>query len=669
MNSRKAFLLLGLSLPALAAAEVCDERYELLLGKAKEAAAKVSARYSQYEPNYILQYTRKIRDWTRKRLQLWHGHNYPIVAMDDATPAKAYILATDAYSFNGVKKAVFDKLEELKGLEDPAEIKAGLKALAKKYAKYPEEAEALQRMAKQFSTPEELQGAIDDFIKGVEARPAPVLSVEDIRTEVNELLKRVEAYPDDYKRFIDETATMAAQADALEHILKNGEYPSHSIELMLPVADVKADGSVVVTMQKQYFGSDVQMKLRLKELKSELAHRTAKKFFTLNTKQNLAIQQAIALKKLETYRHELIRHSTLNPGKELPAELKAQFARLDALYDDAKNGKFKSDYRLPHWAWDRLRWIQLWGETRSVLEKDIPKLKDMEENSKLLAFLKELPEEDRRALGIGKLADSASILGRTKWLTVIVGAGTATTTLGTAATQGYEFFIADKRARETCAGMVNDEDFLNCLQEYVQQKFPRKAIAQIFSDRSVFVDPQGKIADEEVAEVVQDVLRRRVKFQESENFKNNAREALMKALEKIMAEKDPGSMAYRKKIIESENDQAFLFAMTGSDSPKIQSYLKFRFPVDYENHQDKVKEILAMEFDSDEQIQALEKLREKAASLADELESILDDRQTYKDTGISVMDDPDLSEEEEKEDQRKAEIKAEKKPEKKKKDN
>lgn len=669
MNSGKVFVLLGLSLPFLAAAEVCDERYELLLGKAKEAADRVSARYSQYDPNYVLQYTRRIRDWTRKRLQLWHGHNYPIVAMDDATPAKAYLLANDAYSFNGVKKGVFEKLEELKGLDDPAEIKAGLSELAERYAKYPEEAEAFQRMSKQFSTPEEFQSAIDDFIKEVEARPAPVLSVEEIRAEVNELLKKVEAYPDTYKRFIDETATMAAQADALEDIIRRGDYNSHSIELMLPVADVKPDGSVSVTMQKQYFGSDVQMKLRLKELKNEVAHRTAKKFFTLNTKQNLAIQQAIALKKLETYRHELIRHSTLNPGKELPPEFQAQLARLDALYDDAKKGKFKSDYRLPHWAWDRLRWIQLWGEVRSVLEKDIPKLKDKEQNSKLLAFLKELSPEDQRALGIGKLADSASILGRTKWVTVLVGAGTATTTFGTAATQGYEFFIADKRARETCAGMVNDEDFLNCVQEYVQQKFPRKSIAQIFSDRSVFVDPEGKIADEEVAEVVQDVLRRRVRFQESENFKNNAREALMKALEKIMAEKDPGSTAYRKKLVEAENDQAFFLAMTGSDAPKIQSYLKFRFPVDYDLYQERVKEILVMEYDSEEQIQALEKLREQAASLADELDSILDDRQTYKETGISVMDDPDLSDEEEKEEQRRADIKAEKKPEKKKKDN
>ena len=61
---------------------------------------------------------------------------------------------------------------------------------------------------------------------------------------MNDLLKFVEAYPDNYRRFIDETATMAAQVDALKHLVRKGDLPAHSIEIMLPVADVKPDSTL-----------------------------------------------------------------------------------------------------------------------------------------------------------------------------------------------------------------------------------------------------------------------------------------------------------------------------------------------------------------------------------------------------------------------------------------
>ncbi len=623
------------------------------MSNAKNAAAKVSNRYGQFDSPEYLKFIGTLRDRLRKRLQIWHGHNYPIVAMDDATPVKAYLFATDAYSFNSVKTGVLARLDELKALENPEEIKAGLVELAERIKLYPEEAEALTRMSKQFKTKETFTAAIDDFIKGIEARPAPVISIEEIRTEVSSLLKKVEAYPADYKRFIDETATMSAQADALEDIIRRGDYASsHGIKLQLPVADVQADGSVVMTMREEYFGSDVQMKLRLKELKEQVVNRTAAKFFTLNTQQNLAIQQAIAFKKLETFRHELMRHASLNPGKELPEEMKAILARLDAFYADANAIKLKKDYRLPYWAWDRLRWIQLYGEVRSVVEKDIPKLRDMEQNSKVLEFLKNLPEEDKRALGLGRISDSLSLWSRTNWGTVILGTGTVAAGTGTglwqASTAAYEYFVADGRAREACASILNDEDFINCTQEYLQLKFPKKSIAEILSHKSVFTNPEGSIADDEVAKVVKDILKRRVAFQETENFKTNAREALQKALEEIMGEHDMSSVAYRKKMVETPNDQAFQLAIMGADSgantPRIRSYLEFRFPVHYRSNKEAVKNILQMEYNSEDQAKALEDLRRRGAiSLSDEIKSLLDERQTFKETGAVDIRDSDLS--------------------------
>lgn len=676
MHSKKIlFWALSLSLPLGSAfadsAADCDGKYQLLLKNAKTAADKVSARYGQFDSPQYLKYIGLLRDRLRKRLQMWHGHNYPIVAMDDATPVKAYLFATDAYSFNSVKASVFARLEELKALESPEEIKAGLVELAGRIKLYPSEAEALIRMSEQLKTKESFSAAMDDFIKGIEARPAPVISMEEIRTEVSDLLKKVEAYPAEYKRFIDETATMSAQADALEEIIRRGDHNAHGIKLQLPAADVQADGSVVMSMREEYFGTDVQMKLRLKELKEQVVNRTAAKFFTLSTNQNLTIQQAIAFKKLETFRHELMRHASLNPGKKLTEEMEVVLNRLYALYADANAIKLKKDYRLPYWAWDRLRWIQLYGEVRSVVEKDIPKLRDMEQNSKVLEFLKNLPEEDKRALGLGRISESLSLWSRTNWGTVILGTGTVAAGTGTGVwqvgTAAYEYFISDGRAREACASILNDEDFINCTQEYLQLKFPKKSIAEILSHKSVFTNPEGSIADDEVAKVVKDILKRRLAFQETENFKTNAREALQKALEEIMGEHDMSSVAYRKKMVETPNDQAFHLAIMGTDSgantPRIRSYLEFRFPVHYRTYKEAVKNILQMEYNSEDQAKALNELRRRGAiSLSDEIKSLLDERQSFKENGVVDIRDSDLSAEqkrqrEEEERKREEEIK------------
>lgn len=825
MNSKIAPLLAVLVLPFLVApagaapdqAE-CDDAYAAVAGNARKRGVAVQDRFTQYRGPGWQRYINSIRDATKRRLQYWHGHEYPIMAMDDATPVKASILAHDAFSFSAVKNEVFQRLESIAMLSDPKEVKEALEQLAKDYARYPAEAEELARMAKNFSpvspprallerfrtsvasaattvtpadpkkielaeklaplvsvrdqaqirrsleklateypesatelkqlalkfsntpeprtqledfrllltseanaadtvkadiasriesimmsedpiqirlsledlareyratspqeaaqlrnianafsvkTPSEIQldayrRAIEDFKMTIESRPAPIFTLDEINKEVNDLLKAVEAFPENYKRFIDETATKAAEYDEIVKALARRDLPNINIKLMLPVVDVKPNGEVVVTMKEQVFDNIVQLKLYRDQLKKETENRTAQRFFRMTVAQNVHIMQAINIKKLENYRAALMRQASLsvNAGKELPPELKVQLDRINAIYADVRSGKLKDEYRLPYWAWDRLRWIQLWGEMRSIVEKDVPKLQDAVQNNKVIEYVRNMPEEERLALGISNnVATSGTILGRTKWLGVLLaGSGTAVGPFY----GGYsgfnvlwEMWIGDARKRELCTVLRSDDDFTNCVQEYLQIKFPGRAIGEIFSRNPGFMNGQGEIDDPQIASVVKKMMQARSDYFKSEFYKENVREAMMRALNLIMAEKDMSSIAYRKKMVESANDDAFVVAVLGPEgneppaARRLQAYLDYKFPVHFKQHKEEIRRILKLEYNSDDQGKALEALRQKGAILlADEVKALLDERQTFKETGAVNIQDSDLNAEE-----------------------
>lgn len=561
----------------------CSADYALLVASSERAVALVQARFAKDSANLFGRTVGQWRDWTRKKLQVWHKHEYPIVVWDDATPVKAYTLASDALG----------KLDD--------------------------EARAL--------LPEVT--AIKDEILGV-----PAIGNSPAKPG---LLEMVETFPARYDAHVDETATMAAQIEALEKIMAEGKFArSHNIDLELPVADVKPDGSVTISTRMETFASKEQLEIQLKKMKEDLKIRTGKKYFGTNAISNFTVQQAIAIKKLETYMQEMARQFAKNPNARVPDDVKDIYERILKLYKDNEGITLKDELRLPYWAWDRLRWQQLTGELKSVMQKDLPKLQDKVQNDKILQFLKGLSPEEAQALGVGKIAETSTLWGRTKFgglAAYIVGGGTAFGTTGYGLTypiQGaYEFVMGDRIAKQRCASLEDDYQFSACAQEYVTLKFPGKATLQLFQSNNAFLDPDGNIKDEKVKKEVKDLMARRQTVLQDLRFQQNSKEAMEESIRRVMADKDPGSDSYRQRVIETKDNKVFTYGLLGNASPQVSSMLEYRFPIHFKAHRAAVQKILDTELDSDAQLALLLKLEKQAPAMTNWLRDILRDRARF----------------------------------------
>lgn len=508
----------------------------------------------------------QMRDRLRGLFQILHEGDYPIIALDDATPVNAYALATDA----------FQKLPETqKDLVDIVAIKA----------------------------------------------------------QLAQLLDRVETYPDTLREFLDETTNLASEERILAEILKSDRKPDFPTFLELPVIKTTQNEAIEVTSRHEYFSNEIQLLNTIKRIRRKLKDRNGARFFGLDESNNMAVAHAINVKKLETYMHEMKRAQSLNPGKNLPVDLQEFLSRIEALYTDRAQNQLQNQYKPPAWAKDRVHWMQLGGELRSVFEKDLPRLIDREQNQKIIEFIQHLSVEERRALGITDAAKAADILSRTKWISVIpLGS-----TLGGGAYEGalraYDYFIADSKAKEHCASLVDDNLFIDCVQEYLQVRFPAQVIESYFKDQTAFLNPEGKITDAAVLSEIRDVMERRENLVHQDQYYKNARSQLSEFVGKLMGDYDKSSSQYRRKLVESSSDEAFYRGLLGQDKPYIPSYLYFNYPLDFKLYREKVEKIIRAEYDSDEQEKYIDELKRNAPHFADEIKSLLNERNRYKKWG------------------------------------
>lgn len=550
-------------LSSAAPAADCSSRFAQVEPIAHQAAQTLSLKYSRHEFPTWRNGIVHARDAVRKQLQYWHGHSYPVISLEDATPINAYAWASDTFG----------------------SLSAEQKAL---------------------------------------------VNLDTIRTDLEATLKGVENYPGMLHDFIDETSTMAAQSKTIESYLGKDNIKSFGLNVELPVIKTGPDGKEIITSQVQYFGSDVEMKLYLKELNDKLADRTGNNFFSLNETNSLGMAQAINVKRLETYRHELLRQQSLHPSQPMPADAKATLDRINALYVTPGSKALKDDFRPPIWAWDRLGWMQLHGEVNAVFQKDIPALEDAVQNNQIIQFITELPAEDRRALGITNAAEAATIFAKTKWINTVVAASTGAGGGIEALRPMYEKWIGDRRSKEACAAFDKDVDFVDCAQEYLKTKFPVEVIEALLQNRAAFLNPEGKVTDKKVLAEIQDLLKRRKSFVEKRNFQLDEKSVLSEFITSLMSKGDMSSIAYRKAILEAKTDDEFGAAILGSQKPKIESYLAFEYPLYFAREKDTIAKVLKLTFGAKEQVELLEKLKKSAPDLAAEVTMLLTDRNAFK---------------------------------------
>lgn len=461
-----------------------------------------------------------------------------------------------------------------------------------------------------------------------------LVDIDKIKANLVDLLNRVEAYPENLQKFIDETANLSAEEKLITEYLKSEHDTTFAIQLELPVIQTDGSGKLLIQSRKEYFANDIQLLNTLKRIRRKLRDRNGAIFFGLDEANNLAVSQAISVKRLETYMHELKRALSLNPGKSLPSELQGYLSRIEALYQGKPGELLRAQFRPPFWAIDRLHWMQLGGELRSVFEKDIPRLLDQEQNKKIIQFIHQLSPEERRALGITDAAKALDILSRTKWLSVIPLGSTLGGSLIEGALRGYDYFIADSKAKEHCASLTDDDLFVQCVQEYLEIRFPDQAIWEQFRNQAAFVNDQGQVGDQAVLDEINDVIQRRERLVGRAKFFQNARSQLFEFLKKTMGNHDLSSYWYRRELIELD-EETFILRLLGQVKPKIPSYLEFSYPLDFKLYRNQVEKIVNSPYGSELQKEALTSLQKNAPDLADEIKMIIDERNHYKVWGRS----------------------------------
>jgi hypothetical protein len=567
----------------------CGSVFGHLLPTANTAAAHNYARLNGREISFRDWLLRRPRDWSRDQLMRWHKHDLPIIAMDDATPAKAHGLFGEAYG--SVRKAQLDLLPPR----------------------------------------------------------------EEMMAELNGLLRAVESYPARKKVFMEETATLAARKEFLEDLINSGRLKNqHTFEIELPLAKLMDPPGDRVTFEteKLTFPTYVSLQNYLDEVSSKFLQRTRSTPLRPSETDQFALDQAIALKKLETYLHLNNFHASRSGGlvddvrqlpksssiiasdglavapnpptvvdpsmatpnlppnnvpgapaviapakPQLPDDLQQAVNQIRSLYVGSnERNSFRSELLAPRQAWEELRWLQLGSEVRSLFVRDIPRLADGAANSKILEFFKGLSPEEKRALGVSNVADAITIIGRTRWAGLVVALGGGITTTGGGAKVAWDFFIHDSKAQQACiTASDKDDQFVECLQSYLQEKFPIEALQEILSDLPAFIDRQAEISDPRVRRVVLDLINKRQAYRRTQLARENARIALSDAIRRMLCTTDATSQAYETCVKEAVRDDAFAIGYLGRFfPPRTRSKLEEEHPDQFKSNAASVDRIIQL---------------------------------------------------------------------------
>jgi len=551
-------------------AKACPPILKTLLSPAIEKTMKrAAAAYPIDSPNPVVRAVRATRDGVRKGLQRLQGRRiYPVIAVDDATPARARALA-----------------------------------------------------------------------EGTFGKPrAENVDLAEIGTDFENTLKYVEDYQRRTQEFADETATLVAQRDQIKRYLATPEN-KRPATIEFPKITTREGGEPEVLIYEYKPWDAKSLANQKAELDARIRDRIGpnwKKPLRLpgtppNEADKLALDQAIQLKRLETFRAEFEIMVQAHPETTIPDNMAALLKKTDALYEGPVGGKVKQAYRPPETATNRLHWLQFRGEGKSLLFKEAQfKLSD-EQRKSIIEYIRNMPKAEQQALGVADVADAVGLLRRAKWGRL---AGSVTG-MGVSVWAGvpalYEFAISDATKKQNCAAIINSEDYGDCVVDYLADKFPVKYLLEVNGNPSFF-GKDGKISDPKILAEMTDIGKRRDKL-----FRKNNRQAEVKdSIITNLRDKSLGDDAYRFAMIESADEDTFRKKLIGAtgETP-VEGYLAFKYPTAYEKHGAKVFEILSATNGSPEQQKKLAELRQLSLALAQDLDEILYQRQQFLQYGSS----------------------------------
>ncbi|MEN9722697.1 MAG: hypothetical protein RJB38_683, partial [Pseudomonadota bacterium] len=324
-----------------------------------------------------------------------------------------------------------------------------------------------------------------------------------------------------------------------------------------------------------YFGSRPQVAIELKKTSlklREIQSRAAER----------AYEQAILIKKLETYRHEVLRQAQSLQQPPLPPEHQATFNEILSIFQTTEAKALKPEYQPPEWIWQKLKWVQLHAELKSLFLRDAPKSRDESALTRVFKYIQSLSEEEKRSLGVQDMSSSLNWFKRTKWARVIttwVGFGAAAEiTVGDTARSHlfsvWEFFWEDRIRKEQCASKPSPEEYTACAIEYLRDKFPTEILfsheraQELFDEKNVITQPVMRAEFE-------DLTRRRNQFlyesKQKEHFSAAAKQGILLS--------DRSSSEYRQHLIQETDEDTFKTDLL-SEAPE-KGYLMFKYASAY----------------------------------------------------------------------------------------
>lgn len=390
-------------------------------------------------------------------------------------------------------------------------------------------------------------------------------------------------------------------------------------------------GTTRIEKIERYFGGIVALKIEVARLsqRADLIVKEAKKN---------AFDQALTLKNLEIYLHEFREHLTDFP-KDSPVlqteeykKLFAQITAIEKLYENIRTLTVKEDFRPATAALQKLRWKEFWFEISSIYFKDVPHLVEKTRIKEIIEKIKEMPEEERRALNLNKVAEHLSYFRRSKWGPIIFSTliPTAPLTWKTV----YDFWFSESIARQKCAIADSEREYLECAYDFLKTKFSHRLLLSD-KDLSKILTENGEVADPEIRAEIAELKRLRHEYNLEKNFMKSLEEPIKISL----GEGDKLSETFREKLITTTDETWLKIALLGSELESGYLETRYLLAMKTPNIRKIVEAAIGALTDDDreKELQLLSNIS-LARIMAEDLRSLYKKRKSYQDTGFYYPD-------------------------------
>lgn len=503
------------------------------------------------------------------------------------------------------------------------------------------------------------------------ADQAGLLKMEAIEKDLSETLAAITAYPTQMRSLIDQAANLEVEQKALNQALGRWlPWPRKSMIDMNAPSPIRVEipyfvnGVLNAEPRVEYYGSVSQLLIAAKKETSRDLEKISQDI------RKLGLAQAEKTQKLEVYVHEFRRELSLDPSFD-KAKIDPKYALLiheiGKLYVSGEvDGILRPEVAPPYQAWSRWRWKAFFRQVSMIWWKKKVGQQTIAGEQRFVGedlwkFIESLTAEEKRAIGMGNIAPGFQLLTGSKWMRwvgvmkqafdqskwkrIII---TTAVPLVTGAAAGLEKkdeygqpwlvgvakeFMADFFERDKCVHTESENDFKNCVANYLRTRFPKQYLYQLMDWDSLVAG--GQIRDPKILEAIEEIKSERRIYQQSKKTESLLTNALNSALE------DPNDVTsdlYRKNLVKSQDD-GFMLMKLLSPTPGI-GYLATLFPFAYQIPKLRALARVAVENREDATIrkECLAKMREEpfGAELATEIEKFLTDRAAYLTTRTNL---------------------------------